>query len=331
MCTKPRIIVPGVFYQVYSKGVHGEDIFPTPELKDFFLKELAITLEKYSYLCCSWSLQKNHYHLVVKSSKEPISKFMQRLNSVYAKMFNRESGREGVVFFRRYASVITEETEIKKLIRYVHLNPVRCGECTLEELDHYEWCGHSAVVQGRDDDLLDKECLLNQFPGSEPLRQYRDYLSSEESDCGYNEIIGKVRNANRGKMGVSKPESWVIGSLDFIRMVLRKDHSRKVRLARHILTDTTLEKLHEALRCCLDCEKEELFHQGWKNQKSTSRELFAYLGTCCYDFRATEIAQYLGITGSGVSRMVSRYSGIIQREYLAESVCMYLPPVPSVP
>ncbi|MFP4014331.1 MAG: transposase [Chitinispirillaceae bacterium] len=330
MCTKPRIIVPEVFYQVSSRGVFGEDIFPTPELKTFFLNQLAITLKMFSYLCCSWSLQKDHYHLVVKSSDVPISKFMQRLNSVYAKKFNQKCGREGVVFFRRYASVISEETELKKLIRYVHLNPVRCGDCTPEGLDHYKWCGHRAVVQGDGDDLLDKACLLNQFPGSDSLNQYRNYLLSGESGCDYNEIIKIVRNANRGKMGNSKPESWVIGSLDFIRMVLHKDLCRRVRLARHIITDTTLGNLHEALQLCLNCEEEELFHQGRINQKSTSRELFAYLGVCCYDFQGVEIADYLGITGSGVSRMVSRYGRIDQRDYLLKSVCGYLPPVPSV-
>lgn len=229
MCTKPRVIVPGVFYQVSSRGVFGEDIFPTTELKNFFLKELAITLKKYSFTCCSWSLQKDHYHLVVESSEIPISKFMQRLNSVYAKKFNSERGREGVVFFRRYASVITEETELKELIRYVHLNPVRCGDCTLEELDHYKWSGHRAVVQGIDDNLVDKVCLLNQFSGSDPLHQYRIYLSSGKPGCDDDESIRIVRSANREKTGFSEPELWVIGSLDFIRKVLEMDRCRRAR------------------------------------------------------------------------------------------------------
>ncbi|MFP4014674.1 MAG: transposase [Chitinispirillaceae bacterium] len=318
MCTKPRIIVPAVFYQVCSRGVFGENIFPTPELKAFFLKELAITLKKFAFLCCSWSLQDDHYHLVVKSSDVPISKFMQRLNSVYAKKFNRERGREGVVFFRRYASVISEEIELKKIIRYVHLNPVRCGECTLEGLDHYQWSGHKALMQEGGDDILDKGCLLDQFPGSDSLDQYKTYLLSGAPDCSNDEVIRIVRNANRGKMNFSKPELWVIGSPDFIRMILERDRCRRARVARHITFNTPLEKIHASLQLCLNCEKEELFLQGRVNQKSTSRELFAYLGACCYDFQNTEIANYLGITGSGVSRMVSRYARISRWQYLVE-------------
>ncbi|MFW6245704.1 MAG: transposase [Fibrobacterota bacterium] len=327
MCTKPRIIVPGVFYHVTSKGVFGEDIFPTPELKSFFLKELSITLKKYSYLCCSWSLQKDHFHLVVKSSDVPISKFMQRLNSVYAKKFNRERGREGVVFYRRYASVISEETELKKLIRYVHLNPVRCGDCTAEKLDWYEWCGHRAVMQGDEDAILDRGTLISQFQGSDPVDQYRHFLSSVSPGCDGDETVRKIRNANKGWFHFADPELFVIGSAGFIRKVLEMDRSRRARIARHIIADATLEKIHGALQLCLNCEKEELFHQGRVNQKSTARELFAYTSACCYDFQATEIAEYLGVTGSGVSRMISRYSKIRQWDYLVDSARGLLPVV----
>ncbi|MFP4242156.1 MAG: hypothetical protein ACLFQB_09520, partial [Chitinispirillaceae bacterium] len=61
MCTKPKIIVPDVYYQVSSKGVFGEKIFSDDELKRFFLKELSKTLDKFSYRCCGWSVMNNHY------------------------------------------------------------------------------------------------------------------------------------------------------------------------------------------------------------------------------------------------------------------------------
>ncbi|MFP4015162.1 MAG: transposase [Chitinispirillaceae bacterium] len=320
MCTKPRIIVPRVHYHVTSKGVSGEKILEDRKLKRFFLRELAISLEKFSYRCCSWSVMDDHYHLIVESSDEPISKFMQRLNSVYAKKFNREKGREGVVFFRRYASIITEETELKKLIRYVHLNPVRCGDCSLEELDGYEWCGHGSLVRG-EDGILDRRTLLNQFGGSDPLEEYRSYLKFPEPDSQTDDTIIKVRNANRGKLNFSLPELWVIGSDEFIRTVLEKDRCRRARIARHITLDTPLEKLHAKLQICLEFEREELYSQGRINQKSTARELFAYAGVCRYDFRGTELAEYLNVTASAVSRMITRFGKISGGDYLLKSVC----------
>ncbi|MFW5785478.1 MAG: transposase [Chitinispirillaceae bacterium] len=320
MCTKPRIIVPRVHYHVTSKGVSGEKILEDRKLKRFFLRELAISLEKFSYRCCSWSVMDDHYHLIVESSDEPISKFMQRLNSVYAKKFNREKGREGVVFFRRYASIITEETELKKLIRYVHLNPVRCGDCSLEELDGYEWCGHGSLVRG-EDGILDRRTLLNQFGGSDPLEEYRSYLKFPEPDSQTDDTIIKVRNANRGKQNFSEPELWIIGSDEFIRTVLEMDRCRRARIARHITCGISLERLHGSMQKFLYSEKDELFCQGRINQKSTARELFAYAGVRRYDYQNTELAEYLMTTASAISRMVSRFRRLSGRDYLLDSLC----------
>lgn len=319
MCTKPRIIVSGVYYQVTSKGVSGEKIFLDHEMKRFFLRELSVTLKKYAYECCSWSLMDDHYHLVVKSSEALICKFMQRLNSVLAKKFNCQNSREGVVFFRRYASVISDETELKKIIRYVHLNPVRCGACTLEDLDRYEWCGHKELIDENSYGLVDRKLLLDQFAGPDSMETYRNYIA--EPDYDGDETICRVRNANAGKLNFSKPECWVIGSDDFVRMVLEKDRCRKARIARHIAENITLEHIHGELQIGLCSEKNELFEQGRINQKSTARELFAYLGFCRYEFYLTEIADYLRVTSSAVSRMVSRYSRITEWDYLLRSVC----------
>lgn len=45
MATKPRIIVPGVIYQVCSIGVHELQMFKKDEIKSFFLKLLEKTLK----------------------------------------------------------------------------------------------------------------------------------------------------------------------------------------------------------------------------------------------------------------------------------------------
>ena len=39
MSTKPRIVAPGVIYQVYAKGVQELQMFKNDEIKTFFLKQ----------------------------------------------------------------------------------------------------------------------------------------------------------------------------------------------------------------------------------------------------------------------------------------------------
>ncbi|NLP01417.1 MAG: hypothetical protein GX089_02900, partial [Fibrobacter sp.] len=80
MATKPRMIVPNAFYQIKSACIPELKVFSSEKMKNFLLKQISIAKEKYSFKCFSWSIMDDHYHLVVQSSEETISKFMQRVN-----------------------------------------------------------------------------------------------------------------------------------------------------------------------------------------------------------------------------------------------------------
>ncbi len=317
MCTKPRIIVPGVYYHVTSRGIAAEEIFPNQDMILFFLKEVKETLEKYSFKCLGWSVQKNHYHLILKSSDVPISLFLQRLNSNYAKYFNKESSREGVVFYRRFASIIVQKDRgLKELIRYVHLNPIRCDHCKRSELADYQWSGHSAAMKNIDDGILDREEMLGCFDND--IQQYYDFMAAgcDKSDP----TIENVRNANKGAQNFSKSESWVIGDAQFISYVLLKDRSRKARIARHELEQFSLAKLHSCISERFDVKFEDFFKQGRNDYKSKIRQVFVYTGKYRFDFSGKILANYLGITGSAVSRMISRAAILFEHTELAETI-----------
>ncbi|HEX2957596.1 MAG TPA: transposase, partial [Chitinispirillaceae bacterium] len=134
MSTKPRIVAPGVIYQVSSKGVQNLDMFKKDEIKTFFLEQLARTLKKYSFICHAFSILTNQYHMVLQSDKESISDAMQHFNSIIAKKVNKLLKREGTVFSSRFKSVIVESDCFKDLIRNVHLEGVTQGELSLDEL-----------------------------------------------------------------------------------------------------------------------------------------------------------------------------------------------------
>ena len=87
MCTQPRMVVPFAFYQVTSKSICDQKIFPDNTFKTFFLKSYLFSQKLLSMP--RLVIMDDHFYMVVKSSDISISKFMQRLNSVYAKYFNR--------------------------------------------------------------------------------------------------------------------------------------------------------------------------------------------------------------------------------------------------
>ncbi|MBU2498278.1 MAG: hypothetical protein KKE57_05210 [Proteobacteria bacterium] len=73
---------------------------------------------------------------------------MRRLLTGYAVGFNRRHKRHGHLFQNRYKSIVCQEdTYLRELVRYIHLNPVRAGIVSdIGELNRYPYSGHSALM-----------------------------------------------------------------------------------------------------------------------------------------------------------------------------------------
>ena len=247
MATQKRIFVDEALYEVKSEGVSGSNIFKDDEIKKLFSDELKITLKKYDYTCVSWSTTNDHYKLVVKASDIPISLFMQRLNSVFAKKFNKIKNRKGVVFYRRFASAIVQENAecFKTVLKYVHLNPVRSGCCTLKELCNYKWCGHAALLNfNGNDPIVDKNAVFKFFPGNDPVGSYKKFIMSEIYNQAELYIVAKLRAANDGLQRFRNTKAVIIGDSTFTKNTLSRARYRNVQKANNCAKDIVLETVH---------------------------------------------------------------------------------------
>ncbi|NLP04047.1 MAG: hypothetical protein GX089_16250, partial [Fibrobacter sp.] len=62
-------------------------------------------------------------------------------------------------------------------------------------------------------------------------------------------------------------------------------------------------------------------HSGRINEISTAREIFALVGVSHFGFSCINLANYLGVSGSAVSKMISRSCRINGIEFFKEMVC----------
>jgi len=318
MSSKPRIIVPDSFYLVTSYGASGQTLFPNDQLKAFFLKELVITLYKFSFQCFGWSIVNDNYHLIIKSSNSSISKFMQRINSVYAKKYNRLHNKNGVVFNKRFSSVVIQkETCLAELIRYVHLNPIRSKVCSTKELDNYKWCGHRAIVKNSPDNILNLKEVLDLFGTADPILKYQEFMGTYEESKTISQIIA----VKKGLQNRSDPSYWVIGDETFTQKTLEQDQCGKARILRYIKEGVSLDDMLVKITSCIFFDKEHIHRQGRLNELSTARQMFAIVGHCHFEFKHTDIAKFLKISCSAVSKMISRSGRILGMEILKDQIC----------
>jgi REP element-mobilizing transposase RayT len=94
------------------------------------MRLLRDVVQSYRWDCYAFCLMGTHYHVVIAADREALSAGLQRLNGVYAQLFNRRHGRTGHVFGDRFhAWVIADERHVRAACAYVVENPVRAGIC----------------------------------------------------------------------------------------------------------------------------------------------------------------------------------------------------------
>jgi REP-associated tyrosine transposase len=186
----PRVVVPGGFYHVGTRGNNRQPVYWADDDRDDFLGLLAEAVGRWEWIVMTYCLMPNHFHLVVHMPQAGLSEGMQFLNGGYARRANARYGRTGHLFRNRFWSKPVEgDSQLLETIRYVVLNPVRAGLC--KTADHWRWSGHRACA-GLDEapEFLAVDFVHGLFGGrrAEACLKYRRFVSdgqSQVSDTGF--------------------------------------------------------------------------------------------------------------------------------------------------
>ena len=102
--------------------------------------------------------------------------------------------RWGHLFQNRYKSIVCDEDAyFLKLVRYIHLNPLRAKLVkSLAALDRYRWCGHSVLMGRVKNDWQDRNYVLRQFgqKEKEAKKSYRNYVQKGVNKGRRPELVG---------------------------------------------------------------------------------------------------------------------------------------------
>ena len=140
-----RIEFPGALYHVTSRGNARAPIFIDDVDRRFFLDRLGDVVESHHWICHSYCLMTNHYHVLVETPEANLSRGMRKLNGQYSQRFNRRHERVGHVLQGRFTGLVVErESHLLELARYVVLNPVRAGMVVAAE--DYPWSSLRATA-----------------------------------------------------------------------------------------------------------------------------------------------------------------------------------------
>ncbi len=193
---------PQSYYHLYVRGVNKQPIFNTEDdytvfislFKRYLSDKQSKNSSRHIYpsykdrlQLLSYSLLSNHIHMLIYQKDErAIIDFMRSVMTSYSMYFNKTNNRVGPILQGRYrASLITDQTYLEHISRYIHLNPKNWKTSQQTSLGYYlgkrsaEWIKPQIIMRLFDNDNMKYIAFLEDY---EDQKQIIDDLKWELAD-----------------------------------------------------------------------------------------------------------------------------------------------------
>ena len=329
MPRQPRLDAPGALHHVMGRGIERTNIFRVDRDRDDFVDRLAKQCLDGNLIVYAWCLLSNHFHLLVRTGREPISRSMKKLLTGYVVNFNLRHKRTGHLFQNRYKSIICEDDPyLLELTRYIHLNPLRAGMVgNLEGLNNFRWAGHSVIMGRVDRKWQDINTVLGYFGrGRKAIEKYEQFVREGVSQGRRPELVGgglirsvggwsQVLSLKRRGIKVAS-DGRILGGEEFIERLLSEAEEREketLRLSRKVPDLATLAR---RIVKGEGIEESELRSGMRKERVVKGRRIFCQLAVGKMGYPGAEVARFLGVTTSSVNRLAASEETPDIRKYL---------------
>lgn len=157
-----RNYINTTFFHIMVQGLNKEFIFNKDEDKEQYLKFVNKIKKEVNIVIISYCIMNNHVHILVKTDTiDQLSRFMHKVNTLYAIYYNQKYNRVGYVFRDRYKSqIIYSEKQLYTCINYIHNNPVKAKICKLP--CEYEYSSYNEYRKNMEIFEKDIKGILNE-------------------------------------------------------------------------------------------------------------------------------------------------------------------------
>jgi len=313
-----RLDAPGVLHHVMGRGIERRKIFLSDIDRNDFIDRLSALARDGAMEIYAWVLMPNHFHLLCKAKNLPLASSMRRILTGYVVNFNKRHRRYGHLFQNRYKSIVCQEdVYLKEMVRYIHLNLLRAGLVKdLKELNRNPWSGHSALAGKVKREWQNTKYVLSFFGSSNNSRKnYLQYVKKGMDQGRRPELVGGglIRSmggwsavlASRRRDERQVADQRILGDGNFVKQVISglDDLVKKnLRLSgQRIDIKALAEKVSEKYNVSMG----ELRSGGRRRKVVKARRAMSWIGVRELGYSGADVARYLGVTNSCVTRMIS--------------------------
>jgi len=229
MARRRRLISNQGAYHVYNRAELGQPIFETDAAKQVLMDTILAVAHRFAWQLHAYAIMTNHFHLVVTTPRGNLSEGMHALQSAFANKHKAFRGSVGHVFQSRFGCAHYPAGPLAaRKIDYVHLNPVRAGIVSLEELGDYRWTSYRLIRRPHQRGIVTIGVALALFYGLRDdsagwdayEEKLRFVLATEARAATDEELFGLVRKEKAGRRADDTSIPLVAGKS---RELLRKE------------------------------------------------------------------------------------------------------------
>lgn len=220
MARKPRIEFAGAVYHVINRGKARRHLFSQPAPAEAFERTLLETCRRCGWQLAAYCLVGDHYQLALTTPRGNLVPGMQWLQSTFANWFKLNATQRGEVFESRYRAILVEPgPALRRLVDYIHLDPVRGALRSVYNLENYPWNSFPKYL----DPSIRPSCLTCQdwlAPSGDLTDTPAGWESYRASLAAIMTLDPRQTEELFGRMG----RGWVLGSNEYRQALRRKFH-----------------------------------------------------------------------------------------------------------
>ena len=304
MPRKARINHPGLTHHIMVHAINDLLLFRDDSDRNYCLSCLSQRIKETGFVCYAWVLMDTHVHLLIRTTEQPLWQLMKPLNSDYARYYNKKYHRRGPLYCDRFKSIATQDQYyLERLIRYIHLNPIRAGICkTISQLDKYPWSGHQMIMNNENGGFQEIGQVLRRFGqrNEEAKRKYREFIEAGLDTNLEEDFLSHLRASNRGKQDKDASGCWIIGDAAFQKSVLEKDAQNRLTLAPYKKRGISLNDVLKATAEKTAIDENLILLQSKRTPSANARKIFCFFARAL-GFPTLETGNFLGIQQAAVS------------------------------
>lgn len=165
------------YVHLMVQGINKEYIFKNSEYKQIYVNLFNKLKKELNIKILVYTIMDNHAHMLIYCNNiETISKFMNRLNTSFARYYNTKENRVGYVFRNRYKTqTIKSREHLYNTISYIHNNPVKAG--IAQKCEEYKFSSYNDFINKK----ISKEDIELLFENDDYIKIFK-YIHKNYSE-----------------------------------------------------------------------------------------------------------------------------------------------------